>query len=215
MTTTTPGHHLGIPRLGAAVLVHGFTRSPRHLRVLSEHLTARGVATVRPALSAFDWAHGINNSTYLTKVATRLRNGLPDGPLAIVGHSAGAAAGSWLAAMFAEMGRDVRVLVMVDGVESPTGLMRRSWPQLGDVPVRALCAPPSRCNRQGALEAWLTGQSGDVVCQVLPGMGHGDIEGEPGRIYALACREQSSLQVRALVIDTVGDWVVEALTPDR
>lgn len=195
--------------------MHGFTRAPRHLRVLSDELTGRGVATVRPALSAFGWSHGINNAGYLTKVAARLRHGLPDGPVAVVGHSAGAAAGSWLAAEFAQSGMDVRALIMVDGVESPAGLMRRAWPRLQGVPVLALCAPPSRCNREGQLEAWLANQGGEVVVSVLPGMGHGDIEGEPARIYEWACREQSSAEIRRRVVTTVADWVVDAVTPDR
>lgn len=215
MITSTPGEHLGIPRLGAAVLVHGFTRSPRHLRVLSEALTDRGVATVRPALSAFQWSHSINNAGYLTKVAERLRRGLPDAPLAVVGHSAGAAAGSWLAAELAEAGMDVRVVVMVDGVESPAGLMRRAWPRLAGVPVRALCAPPSTCNREGRLETWLISQGGDVECEVLPGMGHGDIEGDPGRVYEWACGDESTPELRRLVIATISDWVVSGLTRDR
>jgi surfactin synthase thioesterase subunit len=173
------------------------------------------VATVRPALSALGWSHGINNADYLTKLATRLRYGLPVGPVAVVGHSAGAAAGSWLAAEFARAGLDVRALILVDGVESPAGLMRRAWPRLAGVPVRALCAPPSRCNREGQLEGWLANQEGDVQISVLPGMGHGDIEGVPSRVYAWACREESSPETRRLVIATVADWVVEAVTPNQ
>jgi len=197
------------------VLVHGFTRAPRHLQVLSDALNRRGVATVRPPLSAFGWSHGINNAAYLTKVATRLRRGLPDGPLAVVGHSAGAAAGAWLAGEFEQAGMDVRALIMVDGVESPSALMRRAWPRLAGVPVRALCAPPSRCNREGLLEAWLSEQTGVVDCRVLPGMGHGDVEGAPARIYDWACKERSTPEMRCLVVDTVVDWVVESLTQGR
>ena len=44
------------------------------------------------------------------------------------------------------LGCDIRGVVYVDGVESPTGLIRRAWPMIGGLRVRALCAPPSRCN---------------------------------------------------------------------
>jgi pimeloyl-ACP methyl ester carboxylesterase len=202
-----------IPRLGSAVLVHGFTRAPRHLRVLSERLNERGIATVRPALSAVDWWHGINNAQYLTVVADRLAGGLPAGPVAVVGHSAGAAAGAWIGARLLDRGVDVRRWVAVDGVESPARLIERAWPQLGAIEVRAVVAPPSRCNRQGQLSAWLDSQDGDIETILIDGSGHGDIEVIRSPIYRRACGDVSSDETRSVVLQTVVRLVEEGLTP--
>lgn len=215
MTLATPHPIPGIPRRGAAVLLHGFSRGPRHLRVLSEALTAEGVATVRPTLSAWDWTHGINNSRYLSEVAERLRRGLPSGPVVVVGHSAGAAAGAWIAAELTQAGSDVRRVVMVDGVESPAGLIRRAWPRLEGSDVVDVCGEPSRCNRDGALVAWLEDQQRPSTIVRVPGAGHGDIEGEASPIYRWACGDTSSEEIRRHVLSEVVAAVMAGLTPDR
>jgi pimeloyl-ACP methyl ester carboxylesterase len=210
-TPRAPAH---IPRLGSAVLLHGFTRAPRHLHLLSTRLTREGIATVRPALSAFSWSYSNNNAGYLTTLAERLARGLPEGPVVVVGHSAGAAAGAWVAAELGDRGVDVRRLVMVDGVESPSGLIARSWPRL-HLQIRVLLAPASRCNRHGELANWLLTHERDVETLLVPGSGHGDIEGTDPTIYRWACGDQSSEDVRRLVMDTVVAWVREGLTGPR
>jgi hypothetical protein len=215
VATTTAHPVVHMPRLGAAVLVHGFSRSPRHLHLLSERLTDEGVATVRPALSAFSWGRSNNNAAYLSKVAARLVAGLPEGPVVVVGHSAGAAAGAWIAAELVDRRVDVRRLVMVDGVESPTGLIRRSWPRLINLPVRALCAPPCPCNRHGRLADWLASAGGDVEVVTIEGSGHGDIEGVDAAIYRWACGDQSTEITRRVVMDSVVAWVREGLIQSR
>jgi pimeloyl-ACP methyl ester carboxylesterase len=215
VTLATPSAEPHFPRRGAAVLLHGFSRQPRHLRLLSETLNAAGVATVRPTLSAWDWSHGINNSGYLGEVARRLQRGLPSGPVVVVGHSAGAAAGAWIAAELREYGVDVRRLVMVDGVESPAGLIRRAWPRLASVDVVDVTAEPSRCNREGALVTWLQAQDRRVTITPVPGAGHGDIEGDESAIYRWACGDQSSPQTRAAVLTAVVNAALEGFTPVR
>ena len=204
-----------IPRIGSAVLLHAFTRGPQHLRVLSSTLTRRGVATVRPSLSAWDWRHGINNSRYLTSVADRISRGLPGGPVVVVGHSAGAAAGAWIAAELLARAVPVRRLVMVDGVESPAHLIRRAWPRLEPVDIVDVCAPPSRCNREGELAAWLSSQERDARLVMIEGSGHGDIEVAPSAIYSWACGDDSTDETKQRVLHTVVDLVVDALTQDR
>ena len=215
MTPATSGAGPGIPRLGTAVLLHGFSRGPRHLHVLSESLSRAGVATVRPALSAWDWTKGINNARYLTKVAERIARGLPGGPVVVVGHSAGAAAGSWIAATLVDGGTDVRRIVMVDGVESPAGLIRRAWPRLEGVDIVDVCGEPSPCNRHGALVAWLQQQERPTQITQIPGSGHGDIEVDRSPIYRRACGDDSDEDTRALVLSTVVESVLEAFTPGR
>jgi pimeloyl-ACP methyl ester carboxylesterase len=204
-----------IARVGTAVLLHGFSRGPRHLRVLSLALNRAGVATVRPALSAWDWSHGINSTRYLDVVAARIRQGLPEGPVAVVGHSAGAAAGAWIAGALLDSGTDVRRIVMVDGVESPAGLIRRAWPRLASVDIIDVCGEPSRCNRDGQLEHWLRASGRDVTITFIEGSGHGDIEVDRSPVYRWACGDESTDETRLLVLNSVVDSVVEGLTRAR
>ena len=189
---------------GVAVLLHGFTRRPHHLAPLSGALQAAGVSTLRVGLGALWWPTSTNNASHLTGVTASIAREAAAEPCVVVGHSAGAAAGAWIAAELRRSGVDVRGLVMVDGVESPTRLIERAWPDLGGVPVRAVAAPPSRCNRDGRLTAWLQGRP-DVEIVLVPGSGHGDIEGGPTAIYRWGCGDASSPETRATVTSlTVG-----------
>jgi len=206
---------IGLPRLGCAVLLHGFSRGPRHLRVLSATLNSAGVATVRPALSAWDWSHGINNSRFLTRVAARIGAGLPAGPVVVFGHSAGAAAGAWIAADLLDSGVDVRRLVMADGVESPAGLVRRAWEGLQPIDVVDVVGDPSRCNRHGELADWLQRQDRPSIVVPISGGGHGDIEVERSLVYEWACGDDSSDAVRQVVLETVVTATIHGLTRDR
>ncbi len=205
--------------VGTVVLLHGFTRSPRHLDDLSSRCVSMRARTLRPALGSLWWPTSTNNAAHLDRVSEALQQRLMPGPVVVVGHSAGAAAGAWLAAGLRSAGAPVTRLVMVDGVESPSGLIRRAWPRLRGVPVHAVCAPPSRCNRQGALAAWLRDQVGDVEVETIEGSGHGDVEGPSQAIYRWACGddgEQPSRQlVLAAVMAQVAAGLASAATPDR
>jgi pimeloyl-ACP methyl ester carboxylesterase len=204
--------------IGTVVLLHGFTRSPAHLDLLSSTCVAAGARTLRPALGSLWWPTSTNNAAHLDRVGESLHQQLASGPVVVVGHSAGAAAGAWLAAGLLAGGAAVPVLVMVDGVESPSGLIRRAWPRLAGVSVRAVCAPPSRCNRQGALASWLAAQGGDVEVETIEGSGHGDIEGPSQAIYRWACGDDAAQPAREQVHSAVMARVVSGLgdptTPD-
>ena len=211
---------VGFP-IGTVVLLHGFTRSPRHLELLSAGCVEAGARTLRPALGSLWWPTSTNNAAHLDDVRDAVREQLAPGPVVVVGHSAGAAAGAWLATGLRYAGAPVTRLVMVDGVESPSGLIRRAWPRLPGIAVRAICAPPSRCNRQGALADWLSGREGgvDVEVDVIEGSGHGDIEGPSQRIYRWACGDAEGQPARDRVMASVLAQVVAGLggaaTPDR
>jgi hypothetical protein len=99
---------------------------------------------------------------------------------------------------------------MVDGVESPSHLVARSWDRLGPVRVRAVCAPPSRCNRGGALASWLSERGGAEVV-VLPGLGHGDIEEPTTGIYRWACGDDPRQPAGEQLRRTVRTWIREGL----
>ncbi len=198
--------------IGSVVLVHAFTRSPEALDSLAAECVARGARVLRPHLGSLWWPTSTNNAAYLATVTDALYAELAPGPLVVAGHSAGAAAGAWIAGLLARKGVDVRTVILIDGVESPTRLIRRAWPSLAGTSVRAVCAPPSRCNRNGALSAWLAEQTGDVESVLVPGAGHGDIEGPTRAAYRWACGDDPSQPAAGEVRDLVRRWVREGLS---
>ena len=198
---------------GTVVLLHGFTRSPEALQGLSDRCVAMGARTLRPALGSLWWPTSTNNSGHLTRIADQLLPMLGQDPVVVAGHSAGASAGAWIAAELLVRGADVTSLICIDGVESPTHLIRRSWERLASVSVRAVCAPPSRCNRQGALAAWLEMQERAAEIVIVPGSGHGDIEGASQGIYRWACGDDPHQPAGQQVRDLVVTWIDEGLSP--
>jgi pimeloyl-ACP methyl ester carboxylesterase len=208
---------------GTVVLVHGFTRSPRALAELSDRCLLLGARTLRPALGSLWWPTSTNNASHLSHVADEVERMVAAGPVVVVGHSAGASSGAWIAAALLDHGVSVTSVVMVDGVESPTGLIRRSWPRMVSVRVHAVCAPPSRCNRDGALAAWLADRPGECELVIVPGSGHGDIEGPSRALYRWACGDDAEQPAASRLRAIVDAWIGEGLarsneaasTPDR
>jgi pimeloyl-ACP methyl ester carboxylesterase len=203
----------GGPPLGSPVIVllHGFTRGPEHLAALAAACTQRGWSCVRPPLAPV-WAPVLMNSRrHLDRVGARLAPRLTGRPVVVVGHSAGAAAGSWLATRWVGQGVDVRGIVMVDGNDSPNGLIQASWPSLDGIGVRGVLAPPSPCNREGRLERFLEERRPGCTV-VIPGSGHGDIEQVASAVYRWACRDASTDDVRRTVLVAALDAVDDLLT---
>lgn len=207
------GTLIDLPSAPSATVIamHGFTRAPIHLTALAHACATAGLACIRPALAP-RWAPVLMaRPTHLDDAADGLIGNLETlpSPVVVVGHSAGAAAACWIAARWSRQstgpddltaGPRVAGIVLVDGVEAVTGLIRRSLPDLADVPMTALTADPGPCNRHGALARFLEEARPGVVVR-LPGSCHGDIEGEDRAIYRLACREQSTERMRRQVID--------------
>lgn len=209
--------------------MHGFTRSPGHLSALARACTDANLACLRPAL-ATRWAPTrMVQPAWVRTVAQRLHEvlaGLP-GPVVLVGHSAGASVAcaivaQWLAESPAvnptmplnlgqpgDMGHAVQLagLVLVDGVDSVTGLLRTSIDRLVGVPMVAWAADPGPCNRHGALADFLDDRRPGIVVRV-PGSCHGDIEGVDRLVYRLACRERSTPQMRQAILE----WTVQQAT---
>lgn len=203
----------GAPR-GTVVLLHGFGRSPTALADLAERLAIKGAKVVGPHLSAWWWPTCTNNTRHLTRVAVDLAGAALPRPVVVVGHSAGGAAGAWIAAELTARGVDVAALILVDAVDSPVRSIRRSWPRLRGVPVTALCGPPSPCNRRGALEGWLLQREADPQWTIdvvrVEGMGHGDIEGAGIGVYRRWCGDDPDAPARAALLSLVEDALERA-----
>lgn len=211
---------------GTAVCLHGFTRSGQRLQQLAERLSRGGVSALRPTLGSLWWPRSMNNPHVVANLADALTSPAgPDGtivgsgPTVIIGHSAGAAAGCRLAADLMQRGVTVRGLVLVDGVESPTRHVARSWPAIEHLPIRVVTAPGSPCNRHGALSTWLservTGRFGTLVA----GSTHGDVEGDAHWVYRVAGCGVSDDTTRRHVLDLVcthAHWLLgSGSTPER
>ena len=188
---------------GVVIALHGFTRRGRHLQRLAEHLVAEELTMVRPTLRSLWWPRSMNRRPVVVELADRLRPLLDGQPIAIVGHSAGAAAGACLAARLIETGTAVRGLVFVDGVESPTRHVSNAWSSISACDLRVVAAPPSPCNRHGELVRWLVPRMDGPFGVEIADSGHGDVEGDPHRIYRLACHDRSSGETRARVMHHV------------
>jgi len=194
--------------------LHGFARQPRHLTSFSEACQRLGWACLRPALAPRWMPVLMNSRRHLDHVADRLvASSRLTGPVVIVGHSAGAAAGSWIAPVMIRQGIDVRGLAYVDGNDSPNHLIERAWPELSHVPIRAVAAPPSPCNRRGRLTDFLEQHRPGCVV-VVPGSGHGDIEMSGAQIYHRMCGDSSRAPqwhaVQGEVLDAVTDLFNQA-----
>ncbi len=185
--------------MATVLALHGFTRGPQHLSAFSEACLREGWNCLRPSLAPRWLPILVNSRGHLARVAERLvASGLLSGPVVVVGHSSGAAVGAWIAPILIRSDVDVRGLVFVDGNDSPNHLMEQAWPELQDLPIQAVQAPPSLCNRGGHLADLLsTRRPGSVT--VIPGAGHGDIEMHRGEIYRLACGDVSEPKVWAEV----------------
>jgi len=189
------------------VALHGFTRAPRHLASFSEACQRQGWNCVRPALAPRFLPVLMNSRSHLDHLAERLvDSGRLAGPVVIVGHSAGAAAGSWIAPRLIDRRVDVRGLVYVDGNDSPNHLIEQALPRLDSLPIRAVMAPPSPCNRQGRLSRLLEARRPGSV-EIIPGAGHGDIEMLGAAVYRRVCRDSGELvtwqKVQHAVIRTI------------
>lgn len=185
------------------IAMHGFTRSGAHLQRLADSLVAEDLTVLRPTLRSLWWPRSMNRRTVIDELARHVGALLGEESVAVVGHSAGAAAGACLAARLLDNGVKVRGLVFVDGVESPTHHIANAWSSIASSRVRVVAAPPSACNRHGELVRWLTPRMvGDFGVEIA-GSGHGDIEGEAHSIYRLACRATGDAHTRARVLDHV------------
>ena len=194
------------------IALPGFTRGPEHLARFADACAERGWSCVRPILAP-RWMPALYmDRRRLQSLARALvREGLT-GPVVVAGHSAGAAAGCYLATVLGARGFGVRGVgvrgvgvrgvVLIDGVDSPNGLIRRSLPHLANQRIAAVFAPPSPCNRHGALQRYLADRPG-IRSELVEGAGHGDIEGARLTVYRRACGDASDAPTADRFLDAV------------
>ncbi len=193
------------------IALHGFTRGPQHLAALAHACEQQGWSCLRPKVASRWFSVRMNSRRHLDRLAVELIRVCAGQQVVIVGHSAGTAAGSWIAMRMVEAGVDLRGLVYVDGNDSPNHLLEKAWPSLESVRIRGVLAPPSPCNRQGRLQSFLAvNRPGEYV--VIPGSGHGDIEIDDSAVYRRACGDQSTPETKAAVLAAVIDAIAELVS---
>ncbi len=191
------------------VALPGFTRSPKHLIRLAQACERVGWTCVRPDLAP-RWLPVLYlDRRRLQRLAARLQERTSGSPLVLAGHSAGASAACYLAALLVARGAQVRGVVLIDGVDSPNHLIERSLPHLRGQRIAAVLAPPSPCNRDGALATHLLDlpqervEAPEVRVELVAGAGHGDIEGAGIGVYRRACGDTSDEATAGRFLDAV------------
>lgn len=202
---------------GTVVLLHGFSRSPERLADIAMMCRSLGADVVAPHLSAWWWPTSTNNTRHLTRLADRVAEDA-SGPIVVIGHSAGGAAGAWITAALERADAEVGMLVLIDPVESPVRSIRRSWSALEHVAITVIVGAPSPCNRQGAFSRWLAEQRHARVPALevvqMPLMGHGDIEGAGIGVYVRLCGDDPAAPARVALLDFVRQAVERGLGAD-
>lgn len=171
----------GVPPLAWATVQHGFTRGPSAMAGVSRLLAGAGIASVRPKVAGLRPASSFHDVDYLRAGAaerqrTAEQRGWGDVPWLGVGHSAGAAAVLVEAACRRGAGWPVAGVVCLDGTDTVGRLGAVAAADLGDVPIRYLGAPPSRCNAHGSLIGVLMDACPLLRVEIIPNAGHGDAE---------------------------------------
>ena len=186
------------------VVLPGFTRAPHHLQRLTDACVARGWPVHRPLLAPRLVPVLYMDRRRLQRIADAVAIDVGPSPLVVAGHSAGGAAGAYLAAMLGLRGSDVRGVVLIDGVESPNHLIARSMDALRGAGVRiaAVLAEPSPCNRHGRL-ATLLERVPEARVELVPGAGHGAIEGAGVEVYRRACGDRTSPETADAFLESV------------
>ncbi len=173
------------------IALPGFTRTPAHLHRLAQACASRGWVCCRPTLASRWIPANYMQPSRIRRVAERLAPELLNARVVVAGHSAGAASGTLMALDLMERGVDVRGLVYIDGVDSPKRLIRCYLPRLMNLRIAAVLAPPSSCNRKGALGHYLA-DFPSVRIDTVAGAGHGAIEGVGVGPYRRFCDDRTT-----------------------
>ena len=173
-----------------AIVFPAFTRSATDLSEFAATLRNHGfeATAVTLAPKAFPVLYCVKS--HLDSIAAEISRKYAHRSVVLLGHSAGASAAAYVASVLRGSLVELRGVVFIDGVDSPNRLIATSLPSLEGISIGAVLAPPSACNRKGALQKFLA-DFPRVHVVVIPGTGHGDIEGGDKKIYSWACGDNS------------------------
>lgn len=170
------------PMRAAAVLQHGFARTPERLSGLAQLLADQGVLVVRASIPSWTLRHSLHDESFLQAVGetvvSRLRERAPDAAVLGIGHSAGAAV---VAGWMPQGLEGVILLDPVDRHRRIAGLVGTCAPES----IRVITADPSSCNRHGAATRTLVGAgliSNGRNWQSIPHTSHPDPERVPATL---------------------------------
>jgi hypothetical protein len=225
---------------GLVWLQHGFARSGSRVADLADALAADGLVVVSPTIDAFGDC-SLNGATTLLPGITDL---LADAPtsgslldaalraagnagvsldrlpdrLALIGHSAGAAAmtqvaGDLVARRSGEA--DLRILLLLDPVENRAGAMAEHLPSLAGVEVLAITAPPNRCNANASGTGVLALQVAGFIGVRLEGGCHCDAEGDSTNVVCTAVCGESDPEDVATLRALTRAWLAGAVDDTR
>ena len=166
----------------AAVLQHGFARTPERLSGLAQLLADQGVLVVRASIPSWTPRHSLHDESFLQAVGetvvSRLRERAPDAAVLGIGHSAGAAV---VAGWMPQGLEGVILLDPVDRHHRIAGLVGTCAPES----IRVITADPSPCNRHGAATRMLA-EAGLVSIEEtwrsIEGTAHPDPERVPATL---------------------------------
>lgn len=173
-----------------AIVFPAFTRSAADLSGFTSTLGSHGFEATALTLAPKVFPVLYCVKAHLDSIAAEIVQKYSHRRVVLLGHSAGASAATYLASVLSASPVQICGVVFIDGVDSPNRLIAKSLPSLESFPIGAVLAPPSPCNRKGALQKFLAGFP-HVQVVVIPGAGHGDIEGGDKKIYRWACRDSS------------------------
>jgi dienelactone hydrolase len=196
---------------GAAVLIHGFTRSRKTMGEHAQALAARGVLVLTPDVPCtFDFHC---NARAIAELVKTLRETETLGPRAhrvmLVGFSAGG-----LSSLLAANTPGVVGLVALDPFDRR---MPNETESLGLAAARQLQtetwiirAPASSCNAHSVAEPWSLALRALWRDEVIAQASHCDFEAPTDWICRLACGAPDvsrQLQVRQSLLEAAGKWL--------
>jgi len=199
------------PQKGAAILIHGFTRSRTTMGEHAQALAARGVLVLTPDMPCtFDFRC---NASAITEMVSLLRNtstfGSGNQRVMLVGFSAGGLS-SLLAA-------DTPGVVGFVGLDPFDRVLPNETERAGITASRKLTtealllrAPASSCNAKAVAAPWGAELKALWRDELIAGASHCDFEAPSDWKCRLACGDTDparQLQVRNGIIDAAARWL--------
>ncbi|HSI99849.1 MAG TPA: hypothetical protein VLA59_05645 [Patescibacteria group bacterium] len=213
---------------------HGFARTGERMADLADRLAADGLLVVTPTVDALGGCSLSDAAAIVAGIAGILseRDGgalltsareagmgtdsMPS-DLVLVGHSAGGAAMTGVAAALveADAAASLRLLLLLDPVESRGGMMAASLPALDAVEVLAIAGEPGPCNADASGPAALAAARDAFHGVRIEGGCHCDPEGDStNAACTVVCGSPADEDV-ALLRRLAGAWVADAVGGTR